>query len=249
MNLSELNILITGGANGIGKALSTSLADAVANVIVIDRDQKALDLLREEHPAIHGYAADLTDYAKCAEVTEQIFTSFGKLNVLVNNAGIIHSELLVNLLSRENPRHSVDSWHKTIDINLNAVFYLTSHVAERMVKTRSKGVIINISSISANGNAGQSAYAASKAAINALTVTWSKELGMFGIRCNAIAPGFFDTESTRKALTEAKVKEYQKSTPIGKLGKTDDLVNAVKFIIENDFYNGAILNLDGGLKL
>lgn len=249
MNIAEANILVTGGASGIGKALCSQLVTTAANVIVIDRNEEALAALKAEMPGIATYSADLTNYAKVQEVIDEIFATFGKLNVLVNNAGIIHSEMLINLLSRDNVKHSVENWHKTIDINLNAVFYVTSIVAEKMVKGRNKGVIINISSISANGNAGQSAYSASKAAINALTVTWSKELGMFGIRCNAIAPGFFDTESTRAALTEAKINSYKKATPTGKLGKTDDLVTAVKFIIENDFYNGAILNLDGGLKL
>ena len=126
---------------------------------------------------------------------------------------------------------------------------MTVNVADKMVRSRSKGVIINISSISSYGNAGQSAYSAAKAALNALTVTWSKELGMFGIRCVAIAPGFIDTTSTRAALTEAKIKTYSNATPLGRLGKTDELLHAVVFIIENDFYNGTILNLDGGLKL
>jgi 3-oxoacyl-[acyl-carrier protein] reductase len=118
-----------------------------------------------------------------------------------------------------------------------------------MVSKRQKGVIINISSISAKGNAGQSAYSAAKAAINALTVTWSKELGMFGIRCNAIAPGFFDTDSTHQELDESKLKAYQKNTPVGRLGKTDEIVDAIEFIIGNDYYNGSILELDGGLVI
>jgi 3-oxoacyl-[acyl-carrier protein] reductase len=169
--------------------------------------------------------------------------------VLVNNAGIIHSEPLVNILSRTDTKHSLENWRKTIDINLNAVFYVTSHVVEKMVKSRSKGVIINISSISSYGNMGQSAYSASKAALNALTVTWSKELGMFGIRCVAIAPGFIDTPSTQAALSEVKIKSYKNATPLGRFGKTEELLHAVIFIIENDFYNGTILNLDGGLKI
>jgi 3-oxoacyl-[acyl-carrier protein] reductase len=118
-----------------------------------------------------------------------------------------------------------------------------------MVTRRHKGAIINISSIAASGNVGQSAYSATKAAVNALTVTWSKELGMFGIRCNSIAPGFMDTPSTQNALSEAKIKQYQKNTPLGRLGKTEEILQALEFIIENDFYNGAVLQLDGGLKL
>ena len=208
-----------------------------------------LQQLQQEHPAIKCYTADLTNYAEVETLVTDIFTTFGKLHVLVNNAGIIHSEPLVNILSREDVRHSAENWRKTIDVNLNAVFYVTVNVAAQMVKTRSKGVIINISSISSYGNMGQSAYSASKAALNALTVTWSKELGMFGIRCVAIAPGFIDTPSTRAALTDAKVTAYKNATPLRRLGNTEELLHSVLFIIENDFYNGTILNLDGGLKL
>ena len=249
MNLSSANILITGGASGLGKTMASHLVGKAANVIVVDRNEDALKQLSEEFPTIKCYTADLTDYDAVGALTDTIFKEYGKLNVLVNNAGIIHSEPLVNILSREDTKHSLDNWHKTIDVNLNAVFYVTSHVTAQMVKTRSKGVIINISSISSYGNMGQSAYSASKAAVNALTVTWSKELGMFGIRCVAIAPGFIDTPSTNAALTEAKIKSYKNATPLGRLGTTEELLHSVIFIIENDFYNGTILNLDGGLKL
>ena len=249
MKLSESKILITGGASGLGRTLAASLADRAANVIVIDRNEALLEELKIEFPSIRCFVADLTVYEDVVPLVEEIFKEFGKINVLVNNAGIIHSEPLVNILKKDDAKHSLENWRKTIDINLNAVFYVTVNVAEKMVKSRSKGVIINISSISSYGNAGQTAYSATKAALNALTVTWSKELGMFGIRCVAIAPGFIDTPSTRAALSEAKIKEYRNATPIGRMGKTEELLHSVVFIIENDFYNGTILNLDGGLKL
>lgn len=249
MILSTANILITGGASGLGRTMAMSLNGRAANVIVADRNAEALELLEQECPGIKCYCADLTDYDAVQELVAKVFAEFGKINVLVNNAGIIHSEPLINILSRPDVKHSVENWRKTIDVNLNAVFYVTVNVAEQMVKTRSKGVIINISSISSYGNMGQSAYSATKAAINALTVTWSKELGMFGIRCAAIAPGFIDTPSTRAALTEAKINQYKTATPIRRMGDTAELLHAVVFIIENDFYNGDILDLNGGLTL
>jgi 3-oxoacyl-[acyl-carrier protein] reductase len=249
MILSSCNILITGGASGLGRTMATHLLGKAANVIVVDRNAEMLEQLHTEFPGIKCYTADLTDHAQVETLVAGIFTEYGKLHVLVNNAGIIHSEPLVNILSRDDVKHSIDNWHKTIDVNLNAVFYVTVNVAAQMVKSRSKGVIINISSISSYGNMGQSAYSATKAALNALTVTWSKELGMFGIRCVAIAPGFIDTPSTRAALTEAKITSYKNATPIRRLGNTEELLHSVVFIIENDFYNGTILNLDGGLKL
>jgi len=249
MIVKDSAILITGGASGLGKTLAVNLASMAAKVIVIDKNQESLASLKEEQPLIHCYCGDLTNYDEVHALVGKIFDEHGKINVLVNNAGIIHSEPMVNLLSREDIKHKVENWNRTIDINLNAVFYVTVNMVEKMVKTRSKGVIINISSISANGNAGQSAYSATKAALNALTVTWSKELGMFGIRAVAIAPGFMDTPSTRAALTENKIKQYQNATPLNRMGKTDELLNAVIFVMENDFYNGTILSLDGGLKI
>lgn len=249
MLLQEQTILITGGANGLGKAMATGLSQKAAKVIVIDRDEGAISSLNNEFPAIASYLADLTDIEKVSEVVEKIYSDHEQINVLVNNAGLIHNEPLINLLSKEDKKHRLDNWKKTLDINLNAVFYMTVHLVEQMVTRRQKGVIINISSISATGNIGQSAYSAAKAAVNALTVTWSKELGMFGIRCNAIAPGFMDTLSTQSALSEAKIKYYKKNTPIGRLGKTEEIIKAIEFIIENDFYNGSVLRLDGGLKL
>ncbi len=249
MKLNESRILITGGASGLGKTLAINLVDKALKVIVIDRNKELLAELSKDFPDIHCIEADLTNFDAVETVTDLIFKEYGKLNVLINNAGIIHSEPLVNILKRDDARHSLENWQKTIDINLNAVFYVTVNIAAKMVKTRSKGVIINISSISSYGNAGQSAYSATKAALNALTITWSKELGMFGIRCVAIAPGFFDTPSTHAALTELKIKEYKNNTPLGRMGKTEELLQSVIFIVENDFYNGTILNLDGGLKL
>lgn len=249
MILNEQNILITGGASGIGKALVEGLVRKVAKIIVIDQNLNGIEALVSEFPDVAAYPADLTDLDQVKNVVDKIYEDHGRVNVLVNNAGVIHSEPLINLLSAEDKKHRIDTWKKTIDINLNAVFYLTAHIAEQMVTRRHKGVIINISSIAAAGNVGQSAYSATKAAVNALTVTWSKELGMFGIRCNSIAPGFMDTTSTQNALSEAKIKQYQKNTPLGRLGKPEEILQALEFIIENDFYNGAVLQLDGGLKL
>ena len=157
--------------------------------------------------------------------------------------------LLVNLLSKTDKKHSISNWNKVIDLNLNSVFYITSNVAERMILKKSKGVIINISSISAQGNVGQSAYAATKAAVEALAKTWSKELGMFNIRAVSIAPGFFDTPSTKESLNEHMLQKWQKAIPLGKLGQLEELLSAVEFIIQNDYFNGKTLAVDGGLTI
>ena len=136
-----------------------------------------------------------------------------------------------------------------IKVNLSSVFYCSVNVVEQMINKRIKGVIINISSISANGNADQSAYSAAKAGVNALTAVWSRELGAFGIRTASIAPGFFETESTHKALNDKIIEKIKSEIPLRKLGKPEELAKAVRFIIENDYFNGKILELDGGMVL
>ena len=248
MNLSEASVLVTGGGKGIGRFIATHLLGKVSRVIVIDQDVQLLKDLPDSADLI-AYHADITAADVVEKTVKEIFEKHGGINVCINNAGIIHSEPLINILSRGEKKHSISNWEKVIDINLNGVFYVTSNVVENMVSRRKKGVIINISSISAQGNVGQSAYAASKAAVEALTKTWSKELGMFNIRCACIAPGFFNTPSTKESLNENMLAKWQKSVPLGKLGELDDLLNAVEFIITNEYFNGKVLALDGGLSI
>jgi len=145
--------------------------------------------------------------------------------------------------------HNLDSFRKSITANLDSVFIMTSTVVEQMVMHRTKGVIVNISSISAGGNEGQTAYSAAKAGVNAMTATWSKELGKLGIRCNAVAPGFIDTDSTRNALNESTIKRILSNTPLSRLGNAEEVAQAVASVITNDFMNGVVLNINGGLTI
>jgi 3-oxoacyl-[acyl-carrier protein] reductase len=248
MEVSQSKILITGGGRGIGNFIANGLLEKSARVIIVDKDEKLINDL-PSHEKLIKYQCDITDSAAVEKLVNRIFETDGGINVCINNAGIIHSEPLVNILSRAEKKHSIINWQKVIDVNLNAVFYVTSNVAEKMISKKQKGVVINISSISAQGNIGQSAYAASKAAVEALTKTWSKELGMFKIRCACIAPGFFDTPSTRESLTENMLSKWQKTVPIARLGELKELLSAVEFIIENEYFNGKVLALDGGLNL
>jgi 3-oxoacyl-[acyl-carrier protein] reductase len=248
MNLSEANILITGAARGIGNFLAMNLAEEAAQVIILDNNAELLAQIPAKDN-VHTYVCDVTDAAKVQETIEQVFEAHGGINVLINNAGIIHSEPLINFLSQGDKKHKAENWSRVIDVNLNSIFYVTSNVVEKMVAKKIRGVIINISSISAQGNIGQSAYSATKAAVEALTKTWSKELGMFKIRSTCIAPGFFDTPSTRESLNEATLKKWEKSVPLGRLGQLEELRSAVAFIIQNDYFNGKILPVDGGLNL
>ena len=249
MNLAESTILITGGGRGIGNYLALNLAKRAQKVIVIDKDEISISNI-DKSTGISSYICDLTDPEKVEQTIEAIFNESGNVNVLINNAGLIHSELLLNILKKEDAKHSIENWKRTIDANLNSVFYVTLNVVHKMQQKRIKnGVIINVSSISAQGNTGQSAYAAAKAGVEALTKTWSKELAMFKIRSCAIAPGFYDTESTRSSLSENVLNKWEQSVPLKRLGRLEELLSGVNFIIENDYFNGKVLSLDGGLTI
>jgi 3-oxoacyl-[acyl-carrier protein] reductase len=248
MKIREAKILITGAGRGIGHFIATGLLEKVSAVFIIDKNKELLDAL-PVHQSLHAFACDITQPDEVEKVVKDIFDLHGGINVCINNAGIIHSEPLVNILSRADKKHSIENWQKVMNVNLNAVFYVTSNVVEHMVVKKIKGVIINISSISAQGNVGQSAYGATKAAVEALAKTWSKELGMFKIRAASIAPGFFDTPSTKESLNEHMLQKWQKAVPLGRLGALDELLSAVIFIIENDYFNGKTLSVDGGLTI
>lgn len=238
--------LVTGGAKGLGLAIATHLQELGAIVIVADLDAKAMAALPEK---IDRYLLDVTRPDDAKTVVEKIVRQYGRIEILVNNAGVIFSEPFVNIMNPAGMMHDYSRFRDSIAANLDSVFIMTSAVVEQMVLRRTQGAIVNISSISACGNEGQTAYSAAKAGVNAMTVTWSKELGRFGIRCNAVAPGFVGTESTHKALNEAIIKHIQNNTPLRRLGLANEVAQAVEAVISNDFINGVVLNVNGGLTI
>src|SRR5262249_832490 len=173
----------------------------------------------------------------------------GPISILVNAVGLIRNAPLVNVAAGGDRRHSFELWRETIDANLTTVFLATVNQVDRMVATRTRGVVVSLSSIAAAGNAGQAAYSAAKAGVNALTAAWAKELGLLGIRFVSISPGFIDTASTHAALNEAVVKEWTKKTPLRRLGGASEITSAVLFAIENDYVTGKVLEVAGGLTL
>jgi 3-oxoacyl-[acyl-carrier protein] reductase len=249
MNLSETEILVTGGGHGLGRHLVERALVEARRVAVFEKDEAAIAQLRAAHPAIKCYLCDVTDPGAVARAMAALENDGFALDALVNNAGLVHSALLVNLLEKNNRVHSAEEWQRVLAANLSSVFYVTGPVVDHMLKRRKKGVVINMSSISARGNAGQSAYSAAKAGVNALTRTWAKELGGFGIRFVSIAPGFIDTESTRKALSEENLARLKEQIPLRRLGEVEHIYQTVRFIVENDYVNGTVLEIDGGLAI
>lgn len=249
MKINESKIIITGAGSGFGKAMSLSFSKQGAKIYAIDIDTSALKKLKEEDPNIETFLCDVSDNTQVEKTVDEIYALDKKSNVLINNAGIMKNAPMVNILSRPDSRHSIELWKRVIEVNQNGVFYMTRSVADKMIKNRNKGAIINISSISARGNAGQTAYAASKAAVASMTKVWAKEFGVFGIRSVAIAPGFMDTAGTHDAVEEKMLAQWIDKTPLKRTGTIDEVVSTVTFTIENDFINGEVINVNGGLTI
>ena len=243
MEIVNKRIIITGAASGFGMYLTDYLKDKADKLYLIDINGDGLKRFSGSDKVI-SFVCDLTDYEATTKVVKEIYSREPETNILINNAGIIHSELLINFFNREDRRHSKQNWDKMLNVNLTSVFNCTVNVVDNMIRNKVKGIIINISSISANGNSGQSVYSAAKAGVNALTVAWSRELAMFGI-----APGFFDTTSTHSALKENIVKKIISEIPSKRLGQLEELAKGVEFLIDNEYFNGKILEIDGGLVL
>jgi 3-oxoacyl-[acyl-carrier protein] reductase len=238
--------LVTGGAQGLGLAIARRLAVEGATVVVADRNAEAIATLQQ---GLEGVILDVTDPGQVQTEVLGILHRHGSLDILVNNAGIIFSEPFVNIMNPLGIMHDYGRFRASLTVNLDSVFIVTAAVVEHMVLRRIKGTIVNISSVSACGNEGQTAYSAAKAGVNAMTVTWSKELGRWGIRTNAVAPGFISTDSTHHALNETVLKHIQTNTPLRRLGHADEVAQAVIALVENDFINGTVLDVNGGLRI
>lgn len=246
MALSNQVVLVTGGARGIGKAIAQSFATRGASVVIADVSEEAAAATAGELAAsgVKTLALKL-DVSKSDEVAgtiDRIVKEFGKLDVLVNNAGITKDNLLL--------RMKEEDWDAVININLKGVFLCTKEAVKAMVKTR-YGRIINIASVVAfMGNPGQANYSASKAGIVGLTKTTAREYASRGITVNAVAPGFIATAMT-DALSENVRQEMLKSIPIGRFGMAEDVAAAVVFFAEpgNGYITGQVIHVNGGMYM
>lgn len=246
MKLESAVAVVTGAAQNIGRGIALALADAGCKVAALDLNGQLLDALSADR--ITAIECDVADPDQAASAVEAVMKQHGRIDILVNAAGWICSAPLYNLLDRNAGRHDIGLWDQALRLNLTTAFVMGACVAEQMIRGRSRGVIINISSVSARGNAGQSAYAAAKAGSNALALSWAKELGALGIRALAIAPGFIDTPSTHTAMSEERLREWIVKTPLRRLGTIEQVAQAVLFAAENDYLTGTVIELDGGLK-
>lgn len=256
MKLEEMKIAVTGGASGMGRHFSLSLARAGARVAACDLDQEKLATLEKEAGDLPGeirtYAANVADEQQVQGFFEKAWADFDGLNGLVNNAGIFRDGLLVkqDRATGELKTMSLKNWQQVIDVDLTGPFLCTRELAARHIQAGAQGgaVIINISSIARDGNMGQSNYSAAKAGLVADTVVWAKELSRYGIRVGAIAPGFVDTPILQGMKPEA-LEKMTRGVPLGRVGSPDEIFAGVRFIIECDYFTGRCIDIDGGLRL
>ncbi len=240
-------VLITGASRGIGKGIAMEMAKHGANVAFtyLSSEEKAKELenlLKKEGINAKAYKSDASDFHQAQELVNQVLEDFGKIDVLVNNAGITKDNLLL--------RMSEEDFDKVIRVNLKSVFNLTKAVVRPMMKQRA-GSIINISSVvGVRGNAGQANYAASKAGIIGFSKSVAQELGSRNIRCNVVAPGFIETEMTA-ALDEKVLEEWKKQIPLKRTGTPEDVANACVFLGSSlsDYITGQVLIVDGGMVM
>ena len=238
--------LITGGSRGIGESIARMFAAHGSNVAFTYRSsaEKAKQLedeLKSCGVNAKGYQSDAGSYSEAEELIKQIGEDFGDINTLVNNAGITKDQLLL--------RMSEEDFDQVIAVNLKSVYNLTKHIARPMMKQRA-GSIINMSSIvGIRGQAGQSNYAASKAGIIGFTKSIAQELGSRNIRCNAIAPGFIETDMTNELGEEAKT-EFMKQIPMKRLGVGDDVAGTALFLASDlsTYVSGQVLSVCGALN-
>jgi 3-oxoacyl-[acyl-carrier protein] reductase len=249
VDLPGKKVIVTGGVRGLGRSIVDLLIAGKAVVTVLDFDTSGLENLHQEQSDVTCLECDVSSYEQVVRTVTQYHEKFGAADVLINNAGILYSAPLVKISSSGIEKHDVAMWNKVLAADLSSVFYMTSCVVEKMIATRTKGVIVNIGSVSAAGNAGASAYSAAKAGVNALTAAWAKELSPLGIRVVAVAPGFIETESTKAAMSEAALQDTIKRVPLRRLGKPEEIAAGVLSVIQNDFFNGKVFELDGGLVL
>jgi len=253
MQLKDKVVAVTGGARGIGKAIASAFVARGARVAIIDLNPSDLDATRAEFAEagtqIGTYAANVAREDQVIAAFNGIVADFGRLDVLVNNAGIIKDGLLVKAKDGVvTGRMGLEQWQAVIDVNLTGVFLCGREAAERMIGLGHGGLIINISSISKCGNAGQTNYSAAKAGVTAMAVVWAKELARYGIRAASIAPGFTRTDILA-GMPPEMLEKVTAPVPLKRLGLPEEVAHAAVFIAENDFFTGRALDVDGGLRL
>lgn len=255
MELHSKVIVITGGGQGLGRGMAVSLAGKGAKLALIDLDQANLDetirLCQDAGSIAKGYTANVTNQEEVVSAFDQIIADHGEIHGLINNAGITRDAMLIRVNKEDGSIKrgmSLAQWQSVIDVNLTGVFICGQEAAIRMIEKGTKGLIINICSISKAGNMGQSNYSAAKSGVASMTVTWAKELARYDIRVAGIAPGFTATDMTKSMKPEA-LEKLVSMIPLRRMGDPNEIAHSAVYLFENDFYTGRVMEIDGGMRL
>jgi len=240
-----MNIIVTGSSRGIGRCIVENLAKEGHNVLLnynkSEKEAKEVkSMLAEDNIDIEIYKADVSSQEEVKKMVSYAISKFGDIDVLVNNAGIAKLEMFTDITKED--------WDEMLGTNLNSVFYTTQEVVKNMLKNK-KGCIINMSSIwGLVGSSCEVSYSVSKAGIDGLTKALAKELGPSNIRVNSVAPGIIDTEMNND-LDDIIKEQIKKATPLGKIGKSEDIYKCVKWLIEDEFTTGQVISPNGGFVI
>ncbi|AMF92865.1 SDR family oxidoreductase [Vibrio fluvialis] len=252
MNLRDSVIVITGAGQGLGQMMAVTLAQAGADLALLDmNEQGLLDTQKQCHmlsaKAIY-YVMDVTNEAQVVKTFEDIVIDFGHVDGLINNAGILRDGLLVKVKDGQISKMSLEQFDTVMNVNVTGTFLCGREAAVKMIETKRKGVIINISSVARAGNIGQTNYSASKAAVATMATSWARELARYGIRAAAIAPGIVHTAMADQMKPEA-IERLKQMVPVGRMGEPGEIAHAAKYILENDYFTGRVLEIDGGMRM
>jgi 3-oxoacyl-[acyl-carrier protein] reductase len=252
MEIAGTRVIVTGGARGLGRTFALDLAGAGARVGVCDVDEEALAELQnaasEAGLEIWTREADVVDEASVEGLFNAFVAEAGGLDAVVNNAGLNRDGLLVRKKGDVIEKLSLAKWQAVIDVDLTGVFLCSREAAYHMVAQGTGGAIVSISSLSWKGNVGQTNYSAAKGAIVSMTRTWAMELARYGIRAVAVAPGLTATEMAKSMPAEAR-ERLTSAIPLRRMAEPAEVSHAVRFALENEYVNGRVIPVDGGLRL
>ena len=233
-------VLITGASRGIGRSIALELAKDNTVIANYNKSEEKAQELKNENSNIDIFKADVSNRNQIKEMIKYVLEKYGHIDVLVNNAGIALEKMLQDTTDED--------FNRVIQVNVYSVFAVTQEVVSNMIANQN-GCIINISSIDGiNGMSCSSVYSATKAGIDALTKSWAKEFGSSGIRVNSIAPGWIDTDMNA-VFTEEEAKDFAEQTPLGRIGKPEEIAKCARWLVEDTFTTGQIISVNGGVVI
>ena len=243
MKLKGKNVFITGSTRGLGAAIARAFANEGANIVLNGRgeiDPNSIQEIQNLGVSCIGVSGDISDFDNAGKMIDEAVKGLGSVDILVNNAGITNDKLIL--------RMTADDFEKCLKINLTGTFNMTQHVLKKMMKQR-QGAIINLSSVSGLiGNLGQANYAASKAGVIGFTKSVAREAATRGITCNAIAPGFIETDMT-DVLSDKVKEEATKQIPLQRFGQPENVAETAVFLAKSSYITGQVINVDGGMVM